>query len=176
VFLRLLFLLTFIPFIELYFLVRLSQSFGFGNTVLLVLATGVFGAWLLRQQGHSILMDLQKQGSQGQLPSEALVRGFFTFIGGVLLLTPGVLTDVIGLSLIFPLTQVLWKKYLMGQWERGIQSGQIHVFTQQDIHYQRTKDPYQRNSDSPGNRRSSFDSSVIDIEARSTTVEKKNKD
>ena len=162
-FLRLLFLLTFIPFIEIYFLLQISDSIGFGNTVLVVLATGVLGAWMLRQQGHSILMEMQRQGSQGQLPSDAIAKGFFTFIGGVLLLTPGVLTDVLGLSLIFPVTQLAWKKYFMNQWQKGVQSGNIHVFTSQNF-----RQPPRSGGDNPFDsfqqRQRQFDPTVIDIE------------
>lgn len=176
-FLRLLFLLTFIPFIEIYFLLQMSDAIGFGNTVLVVLATGVLGAWLLRIQGHSILMELQQQGAQGQLPSDAIAKGFFTFIGGVLLLTPGILTDAIGLSLIFPVTQLMWKKFFMGAWERGMQSGNIHIFTSQNM---RTpppggQDPFRQ--ENPFNlyeqQRRRMDPNVIDVEASSSTTEEK---
>ncbi len=176
-FLRLLFLLTFIPFLELYFLVQLSDNIGFGNTILVVLGTGALGALLLRQQGASILMELQKQGSQGQLPTDAIARGFFTFIGGVLLLTPGILTDALGLSLIFPVTQLLWKKFFMGQWEKGIQSGSIRVFSSQGFRTppQSSRDPFRE--ENPFNiyeeQRRRMDPTVIDVEARKSTTEKK---
>ncbi len=178
-FLRLLFLLTIVPFLELYFLIKLSDSIGFGNTLLVVLATGVLGAWMLRQQGHSILQELQQQGAQGQLPSDAIAKGLFTFIGGVLLLTPGVLTDALGLSFIFPLTQRLWKKFFLKQWQQGVQSGSIHVFTSQDFRNpnQSPSDPFHRprknNPFEEMNRPRRVDSKVIDIEVQSsTTVEK----
>ncbi len=170
-FLRLLFLLTFIPFAEIYFLVQMSDAIGFTNTLAVVFATGVLGAWLLRKQGHSILMEIQRQGAQNQLPSEALAKGFFTFVGGLLLLTPGVLTDVLGLSLIFPLTQSLWKRYFMGQWQRGIQQGSVRVYT--------AGSPFRGSPpESPvePQRPARFED-VIDIEAQaSKTVEKKEED
>ena len=75
-FLRLVFLLTVIPFIEIYILVRVSQAIGFGDTLLLVLATGILGAWLLKKQGHSILMDLQEQGARANCPMKPFPRGF----------------------------------------------------------------------------------------------------
>lgn len=179
-FLRLLFLLTFIPFIELYFLIQMSDAIGFNHTVLFVLATGVLGAWLLRKQGHSILRELQQKGSQGELPTDTIAKGLFTFIGGVLLLTPGILTDALGLSLIFPLTQMLWKKFFMSQWERGIQSGQVHVFTSRSRQSPSSdSDPFRQ--DNPfnlyeqGRRRQ--DPNVIDIQAHSSKkVDKKQED
>ncbi len=175
---RLLFLLTVVPFLELYFLIQLSDSIGFGNTILIVLVTGVLGAWMLRLQGHSILLEMQKQGAQGQLPSEAIAKGFLTFIGGVLLLTPGILTDALGLSLIFPVTQLLWKKFFMGQWEKGVKSGNIHVFSNQGFQTPRPReDPFgrqQRNPFEDLQRPRQVDSDVIDVEVRSSkTVDKK---
>lgn len=171
-FFRLLFLLTFIPFVELYFLIKLSGAIGFGNTLLVVIGTGVLGAWFLRQQGHSILMELQQQSAQGQLPSEAIAKGFFTFVGGLLLLTPGIFTDVLGLSLIFPLTQMAWKKFFMSQWERGVKSGNVQVFTSQGfgVKTSENEDPF---AGQPS-RRSSIDTTIIDVEVQSSeTVEKK---
>jgi UPF0716 protein FxsA len=174
---RLLLLLTVIPFVEFYFLIRMSDNIGFGNTVLVVLFTGVLGAWLLRQQGHSILMDLQKQGSQGQLPSDAIAKGFFTFIGGVLLLTPGILTDALGLSLIFPLTQMLWKKFFMGSWERAVKNGHIHVYTTGNFRTppRQNQDPFRQ--ETPFNlyeqQRRQMDPNVIDIKATSSKTVKK---
>ena len=168
-FLRLLFLLTFIPFIELYFLVKLSDSMGFGNTVLLVLLTGVLGAALLRRQGHSIIMEIQKKTAENQIPSDAISKGFFTFIGGVLLLTPGILTDAIGLSLIFPPTQYFWKKYFIQQWERGIKSGHIHVHS--NMRTPSGDSGFDIFNQKP-NRDVNYSSAVIDIEAHSETVSK----
>ena len=167
-FLRLLFILTFIPFIEIYFLIRLNDLVGFSNTLLLIVVTGILGAWLLRKQGHSILMEIQKNTQQNQMPSEAISKGFFTFIGGLLLLTPGILTDVIGLSLIFPLTQILWKKFFVGQWQQGIQSGNVQFYSSQNF----TEPPPRENPFQSSQQ--SFGVEVIDIEARdSKTVDKK---
>ena len=130
-FFRLLFLLTFIPFLEIYFLIGLSDQIGFGNTLMVVFATGLLGAWLLRTQGHSILMEMQQASAQGQMPSEAITRGLFTFLGGVLLLTPGILTDGLGLSFILPLTQRLWKSVFVTQWQSGVNNGSIHFYSAQ---------------------------------------------
>jgi UPF0716 protein FxsA len=169
-FFRLLFLLTIVPFVELYFLIRLSGAIGFSNTLLLVIVTGVVGAWLLKKQGHSILMEIQQQTRQNKLPSDAIAKGFMTFVGGLLLLTPGVLTDVIGLSLIFPVTQLFWKSYFKKQWKRGIDSGSVQFysntnFDQNPFHTKRSnydfKEDHSRRMDN-----------VIDIEAKSKSVEK----
>ena len=178
-FLRLLFLLTFIPFLEIYFLIRLSDNIGFSNTILLVLLTGIAGAWLLRKQGHSILMEIQQSSSQGHIPSDALAKGFFTFIGGVLLLTPGILTDGLGFSLIFPGTQILWKKYFMSQWESGIKSGNVKFYSnfgQPGQNPFQGQNPFENQNpfETREQQQRRFDPNVIDIDAQSAeTVDKK---
>ena len=153
-FLRLFLLLTLVPFLEIYLLIKLGQGLGWGNTFLLVIFTGVLGAWLLGRQGRSVLEELRQQTAQNQLPSEALATGFFTFVGGLLLLTPGVLTDLLGLSLVFPPTQKLWKWYFMGVWQKFVERGQVHIY-QASWH---RSEPTQRPRD-PG---------VIDIKATSS--------
>ncbi|MCB0376852.1 MAG: FxsA family protein [Bdellovibrionales bacterium] len=164
-FLRLFLLMTLIPLVEIYFLIQLSGVIGGGNTILLIISTGLLGAWLLRRQGASILQQLQHNASQSQLPTDAITKGFFTFIGGVLLLTPGLLTDVIGMSLIFPPTQILWRKFFLHQWARGVQSGNIRVYTSatgfgggfSQTHTRKTR---------------RIDHTVIDVEARDVSVSK----
>lgn len=174
---RLLLLLTVVPFLEFYFLIRLSDNIGFGNTVLVVLITGFLGAFLLRKQGLSIMMELQQQGAQGQLPSDAIAKGFFTFIGGVLLLTPGILTDALGLSLIFPLTQLMWKKFFMGSWERAVKNGNVQFYSAGSFKTPppSSQDPFRQ--ENPFNiyeqQRRQMDPSVIDVEATSSKTVKK---
>lgn len=171
-FFRLLFLLTFVPFIEIYFLIQFSDQFGFSNTLLLVIATGVLGAWMLRRQGASILQEMNQQTQAGHLPSETIAKGFLTFVGGLLLLTPGILTDFVGFSFIFPPTQILWRSYFLSQWKKGVQKGNIHIFTQSRGFGGPKSHPWQESNGS-----SVEPSGVIDIKASSSeTVDKEESD
>ncbi len=172
-FFRLLFLLTAVPVAEIYILIKLSDEIGWDGTLLFVIITGILGAQLLRRQGTSILMEIQKGSGQGHLPSEALIKGFFTFIGGLLLLTPGVLTDVLGLSLVFPPTQILWKAYFHRVWQSGLARGSVQVFTSQGRPHK--QDPW---SDSGASGKSSprFDSEVIDVEVISSKTTRNNQE
>ena len=166
-FLQLLFLLTFIPLMEIYFLLKISHVIGGMNTLVLIFITGFLGAWLLRRQGHSILLDLQTSHRHHQLPSEAITRGLFTFIGGLLLLTPGIFTDILGLSFILPITQTLWKKYFIKIWQRGLAGGQIRFYS--NIH---RRDSHSSSEKKYQNRLT--DPDVIDIEVqKSQTTDKK---
>jgi len=99
----LLFLLfTITPLVELWLLFQLSGMFGFWTTIFVVLATGALGAVLARWQGWRALHRVQSEMRQGKLPAEALGDGVLILVAGVLLITPGVLTDVLGLSLLVP--------------------------------------------------------------------------
>lgn len=99
---RLFLLFTLLPAVELYLLLRLGGLVGPIPTFLIVLATGVIGAQLARQEGHQVLMKLQEQMSRGQPPARQLVEGVLVFAGGLLLVTPGILTDFVGFSMIVP--------------------------------------------------------------------------
>lgn len=128
-FLRLLMILTLVPLVEIYVLLRISDRLGWQGTFLLVILTGFLGASLMRRQGLRLFIDIQKSLAQGQMPSEALTRGFFVFVGGLVLLTPGVLTDIIGLSFLFPPTQKLWKQSFQKKWHRAVDQGHVHVYS-----------------------------------------------
>ena len=100
--LPLFFLFTVIPLAELWLLFRLSGVFGFWTTIFVVLATGALGATLARWQGLRALQRVQQEMQQGILPAKALGDGALILVAGVLLITPGVLTDALGLSLLVP--------------------------------------------------------------------------
>lgn len=167
---RLILLMTLVPFIEIYLLLKIGQAFGAGPTFALIILTGVLGAMLLQKQGHSIMREMQMNAAQNQLPADAVVKGLFTFLGGLLLLTPGILTDVIGFSLILPGTQHLWRAYFKKQWEAGVKSGSIRVYSNQNFggkgfyysqstHHHRAKPTH-------------LDERTIDIEAKSSETKR----
>lgn len=100
--LQLLLLFTILPLAELWLLVQLSGIFGFWTTIAIVLATGILGAGLARWQGFRVLNRLQSEMRQGMLPARALGDGALILVAGLLLITPGVLTDCFGLALLIP--------------------------------------------------------------------------
>lgn len=105
-------LFTVVPIIELALLIKIGQIWGLRNTLALVVLTGIFGAILLKIQGINVLRRINNELSQGIIPSDALFDGFFIFCGGLLLITPGVLTDFLGLLMLFPLTGKLFKYWV----------------------------------------------------------------
>ena len=99
---RLLVLFITVPLIELYLLIRLGKLAGFGPTIGLVILTGFWGAYLARSQGHSILARMQREIQAGRAPAGELIEGVLVLIGGIVLLTPGLLTDLAGFALMVP--------------------------------------------------------------------------
>ncbi len=110
VYLALLFFI--VPILELYFLIKIGSLFGAFNTIMLVILTAIVGAYLAKQEGLRTLYKIRENMMQGIMPTEELVDACLIFVSGVLLLTPGFLTDTIGLLFLFPATREIIKDYL----------------------------------------------------------------
>lgn len=101
-FFRLLLLLTIVPLVELIILFRIAQRFDWGPTIALVLLTGALGAWLARREGLKTMTVIQNEMAKGVPPTGAMVDGLLILVAGVLLVTPGILTDLCGFTLLVP--------------------------------------------------------------------------
>ena len=97
---RLILLFTLLPLAELSLLLRIGEWLGAGPTVGLVIATGIVGAWLARREGLRTWGRVQADLAAGKMPGEELLHALLVFIAGVVLVTPGVLTDLAGLVLL----------------------------------------------------------------------------
>ena len=128
-FVRLLLLFTLVPIVELAVLIEIGQHLGVLPTVALVLATGALGATLARREGIQAFHRLRDSSGQGSFPGEAILDGVLILGGGLLLLTPGILTDLLGFAALVPGTRYFIKYYLKTAIERRIRSGSIQVHT-----------------------------------------------
>lgn len=99
-FLFLLFIL--VPIIEIALLIQVAEVIGGFATIALVIITAIVGAKLVRTQGMGALQNVQSQMAQGQMPAKELFTGLCVIIAGILLLTPGIMTDVFGFLLLTP--------------------------------------------------------------------------
>lgn len=113
--LRLFLLFTLIPVVELALLVEIGSRIGVAPTIAVVLTTGAAGAWLARTQGLRALQRLQEAIGRAQFPGEEIFDGVLILGGGLLLLTPGFLTDVMGLCALVPGTRHLLKALVKRQ-------------------------------------------------------------
>lgn len=120
---RLLLLFVLVPVAELMLLIRLGEWIGLWPTLGLIVVTGVVGSMLARQQGFSVLRRLQSRLGQGGLPGRELMDGAIILVSGALLLTPGVVTDVIGFAGLIPPTRALIRAGLSRWLKKKVRSG-----------------------------------------------------
>jgi len=103
--LRLFFIFTIIPAAELWVLFQVSERIGFLETIWLIIITGVVGAAMSKREGVKVIHELKESIRKGQPPGNSVIEGILVLIGGLLLITPGIMTDIFGFSLIFPFTR-----------------------------------------------------------------------
>ena len=99
-----------VPIAELWVIVETADRLGVASTLALLILVSVAGAALLRQQGSAAWRRLQEALERGEMPSHELVDGALVLVGGVLLLTPGFVTDAVGLTLLLPPTRAVTKR------------------------------------------------------------------
>ena len=108
---------TIIPIIEIYLLIEIGSMFGALTAVALVILTGFLGAFLARMQGLQTLYRIQESLREGRMPSGELLDALLIGIAGLVLLTPGFLTDAAGFLLLIPATRNAIKNWLRRQIE-----------------------------------------------------------
>jgi len=115
---------------ELYILIEAGRIIGLGATIGLIMLTGAAGAWLARSQGVEILRKIQEETAQGQMPAITLIDGALVLVGGLLLLTPGFFTDVLGFSFLVPMTRDFWRKGLSAWLQKQLRQGTVTIYRQ----------------------------------------------
>jgi UPF0716 protein FxsA len=120
-------LFTLVPLVELYLLITIGGSVGVAPTIAMIALTGILGAWLAKREGRKTLASYQQAVTQGKLPEDGIVSGLLVLVGGVLLIAPGVLTDVVGLALMIPPFRRAVAKLITRRVEARIRSGELQV-------------------------------------------------
>lgn len=108
-----------VPIVELYTIIRMSGAIGFLNTLGLMVLVAVLGTWLVRREGFRVWNRFNDAVAAGQIPAREIVDGVLILGAGALLLTPGFLSDVLGLFMLFPPTRILFRSYLLRRSKRG---------------------------------------------------------
>ena len=103
---------TIIPVSEIYILIAIGGQIGILPSIGLVILTGIVGASLARSQGLQTLGRIRDSFQQGVVPGEELLNALLIAIAGIVLLTPGFLTDAAGLFLLIPATRTLCREWL----------------------------------------------------------------
>lgn len=143
---KLFLLFTIIPIAELYILVFVGEQIGTLNTIIIVVLTGMIGASFAKAQGGMVLGKIKSDLAQGMMPRKELMEGGLILAGGIMLITPGIMTDALGFSLIFPLTRMFYSKILFRYF--------TDKFTMQNYSNYNQEEPYNNNSD---------DDNIIDV-------------
>ena len=108
---------TLIPVSEIYILITIGGQIGILPSTALVILTGIVGASLARSQGLQTLGRIRDSFQQGLVPGEELLNALLIAIAGIVLLTPGFLTDAAGLFLLIPATRTLCREWLKRRME-----------------------------------------------------------
>ena len=103
-----------VPVVEIYVIIQVGQVIGAWWTVLLLIADGVLGSWLVRREGGRAWQALRTALQAGRMPARELADGILILIGGTLMLAPGFVTDIVGALLILPFTRPIGRRVLTG--------------------------------------------------------------
>ncbi|PAY16026.1 exlusion protein FxsA [Rhodopirellula sp. SM50] len=127
--LRLLLLFITVPLVELYLLLQLADVTGAGPTFLLVIITGIIGSWLAKREGLIAWQKFQLALAEGRMPSREIQDGLMIVFSAALLLTPGLLTDIVGFAMLVPVGRNLIRRFVLSRMFRGFGSVQVHTTT-----------------------------------------------
>lgn len=108
--LKIILLFILFPIAELYIFIKVGNLIGAGLTVGIVLLTALGGAFLARREGLKTINKIIKILEAGGVPTDELVDAFFIFVGGILLLTPGFITDILGFFVLIPFVRHIVKE------------------------------------------------------------------
>lgn len=125
--LKLFLLFTLIPVIELFLLIQLSSFLGPLSTIILVIATGFAGASLARLQGMQTIIKIQENYRQGIMPGDEIIDAFLILVAGIVLITPGLLTDISGILLLVPKTRKIFKNFIRREFEKKVHNGSVTI-------------------------------------------------
>lgn len=107
------------PIAELYTIIQMSGAIGFFNTLGLMIAVGFIGSWLVKREGMRVWRRFNEAVAQGKTPTKEMIDGVLILGAGALLLTPGFLSDVFGILMLFPVTRSVFRQYLMKRAKKG---------------------------------------------------------
>jgi len=121
-------LIVIVAMIEIYVFDLVIGRFGGMNTFLLTLFTSVVGFVMMRFEGRKVLEDARSQMQMRQIPGITLVDGISIFIGGLFLVLPGFFTDVVGFTMIFPLTRPFYRLFILRWIKKKMKNGNMTVY------------------------------------------------
>ena len=127
VLLKLFLAFTIIPFLEIYLLIEIGSYIGVINTLMIVVLTGFLGALLARYQGLKTMLKVRENLARGEMPAEHLLDALLILLAGIVLLTPGFLTDLAGFTILIPTTRFHFKRWLRKKFDNLITPNRVNV-------------------------------------------------
>jgi UPF0716 protein FxsA len=121
-------LLIIVPALEMWGIIEMGHWIGGWPTFGLLIATGFLGAWLIRVEGRKVWQQAQRQMQAGQVPGLSILDGLCVLAGGIMLIAPGFLSDIIGITLLLPFTRPVYRIFLYRWIERKIRSGNFKIY------------------------------------------------
>jgi UPF0716 protein FxsA len=103
-----------VPLVELAVILQVGHAIGALETVALLLAVSVAGGWLVKREGVGVLRRIQLAVNGGRVPGRELADGALIILAGALLITPGFLSDVLGILLLLPPVRAVLRPLLVG--------------------------------------------------------------
>lgn len=118
-----------VPALEVLTFIKIGQLIGGWQTFFCVLLSGFIGIYICKLEARKVWGTARRLMAQGQIPGKEILDGICLFAGGILLITPGFLTDILGLFLILPATRILFRRWLQLYITAKIAKGQTRIFT-----------------------------------------------
>jgi UPF0716 protein FxsA len=118
---------TLIPFFEIYLLIKIGYYLGAFNTILVVIVTGLLGAYLAKLQGIKTMTRVRESLNRGELPAEQMLDAVLIFVAGIVLLTPGFITDLAGIAILIPNTRFWFKRWLRKKFDQWISENRMNI-------------------------------------------------
>ena len=116
--------LLFVPLVELFIIIQLSNFIGWWATISMMVLTALVGSWLVFRSGFNVIRSIKSRLAEAELPTKELLDGVLTLLGGALMLTPGLLTDLLGLLFLIKPTQILLRIAVVKYFKKKIPSFQ----------------------------------------------------
>ncbi|MGX9135552.1 FxsA family protein [Rummeliibacillus sp. JY-2-4R] len=122
---KFLLLLLAVPIFELAVVLLSGKLIGVIPTIILVIGTGILGIYLAKTRGIKAFQQLKIAISNGQAPGDAIIDGVLTFIGSIVLVFPGFVSDILGILLVIPATRKLFKPVIYYMLRKKMKSSRI---------------------------------------------------
>ena len=135
-----------VPIVELVVIIQVGQAIGVVPTIALLIVMGLGGSWLMKREGIGVYRRIEAQLAAGRMPGRDLVDGFLILFGGALMLTPGFVSDFLGISLLLPPVRAVVRRVLAKRFRDRILVTATTATTTSRVHDARSWDD-------PGDRR-----------------------